>query len=134
MNERTYKIYFEQFDENGQIIGYGVYHKTYKRYGNACRVAHKRYGDETKFKYWVETRNPWTEYVSEVTCTICGAKYTVPESVGGYRLAGQRIFLTQWTPLIKPRYKGNFPLGDVCSDCFDAVIATINSLKKGSQQ
>jgi hypothetical protein len=137
----TWRIWYEQLDENGQPIGYGVYHKAYKLFGNACRVARDRYGDKTKYNYWIETRNPWTEYTCEVTCSICGAKYTVPESVYGSPLAGQRIHLAKWTPADNDR-KGVYivtrnvtiPHGDVCSVCFDEIMKTINSLKKEDDQ
>jgi hypothetical protein len=87
LNEMKWRIWFEQYDDSGNLIGSGVYHKGYVYWGTAMNMADKLYGDKPNFDYKVATRNPWVEYTCQVTCGVCGKEYTTEESCdGGYPL------------------------------------------------
>lgn len=134
LNARTYKIYFEQLDENGQVIGRGVYAKEYKLYGRAQRIAHERYGDKTKYRYEVAWRNPYQEYFSDVECCLCGKTVRRQENPWGGFVTGQRIRLSKWDSTLPLSQKYGqtlrLPYGDICDDCYDAIMKTVEERRK----
>lgn len=136
LNTRTYKIYFEQLDENGNVIGRGVYCKEYKNYGNAQRIAKERFGDTTKFRYEINWRNPYKEYFSETVCCLCGTICRRQENSWGGYVTGQRIRLSKWDSTLPLSQKYgqtlHLPCGDLCDCCFDAIMKTVNDLRKGN--
>lgn len=125
-----WKIYYEQLDENGQVIGRGVYCKDYVNYGNAINVARKRYGDRTKFRYIVARRNPWKEYHATLRCRICKKDYDCAEDCNGSLLKNQRVSITSWDTTVTPpkRTRDNIIFGDVCPECHGKVLAYVKSL------
>ena len=60
--KKRWSIWFRTYDiETGEVIGEGVYFKTYSRRGDAVRVAKKVYGNTTNLKYVVARENPWSK-------------------------------------------------------------------------
>ena len=61
-----WKIWFERY-VNGRKVGAGVWHKSYKREGDAIRFAKKQYdkviqdsNQTITYKWVVSQTNPWT--------------------------------------------------------------------------
>ncbi len=76
----TLKIYFIEYDENGNEIRRGVHPgKEYKTYGRAWRTADKYYSDHDRFEVYIDTREPWGEYTRECTCCICKQTFVCKE-------------------------------------------------------
>lgn len=68
----TLKIYFIEYDKDGNEIRRGVHpKKEYKTYGRAWKVADELYGDRERYEVYIDTREPWGEYHKECTCDIC---------------------------------------------------------------
>ena len=126
------KIWYKHFDESGNEIGRGVYHKEYKTYGHACNMAKKMYGSKSQtpktFEWAVCSRDPWINYYKEETCDICGKTFTIPESPNG---------ITRPDHIIARKYNDESRIDwDVskryvtCPDCMSSVINHISSLSK----
>lgn len=60
---RPWRIWYRQYNEDGKVIGSGVYIKSYQRKNDATRVARKVYGDEKKYFFIVSMANPFSEVV-----------------------------------------------------------------------
>ena len=132
----TWKIYYEQLDENGNVIGQGVRLNEYITYANACRAARIYYGDPDKFRYEIAWRCPYKEYVREDPCCICGAIVKRPETHEGSIMKGKRIRISEFdrTLPLAERYgqRSGLPIGELCDDCYNAIMKTVNDLKKGN--
>lgn len=120
-----FKIYYIEYDENGQEIGRGVYPKEYKDLGWAYNIARKHYGDRNRFKYSVAQRDPWVEYSRKSVCPICGKTYDRPESVNGNDRGMYISF----------RNRGKIACTDpenatllTCPECFEKVHNYVDSL------
>ena len=137
---REYRIYFRQFDENYNLIGEGVSTKSYKRESNAWNAAEKLYRNRNGIVFCVGWRNPFEEYLSEATCPICGKVHMVREHHIGYD-ESSAIIVRDYD---YPRF-GEGPMGtsddlrrqyctpshffhDVCKECMDKVEACIKSI------
>lgn len=128
--EKTWKIYLEQLDESGKVIGRGIYHKDYKKFGNAYRIASELYGDRTDFNYIIAWRNPWKEYRSTIYCDICAKSYERIENHLGAYLKDRRISIVSWDHTVhQPAHMfDDIRLGAVCPDCHAKVLAFVKSL------
>lgn len=134
--DRVYKIYFKELDEAGNVVRKSEHGIEYKTPGNARRVAREKYGDNTKYRHTVSWRDPDQEYFSESTCCLCGTVRTRRENpLGGY-VTGQRIRISKWDhtlPLDQRYGRGlGLPCGEICDDCYDAIMKTVNDLRKGN--
>lgn len=58
-----WRIWYRQYNDDGKVIGSGVYIKSYQRKNDATRVARKVYGDEKKYFFVVSMANPFGEVV-----------------------------------------------------------------------
>lgn len=128
MSDNTlYKIWFIEFDENGNEVTRGVYPKEYKNFGNAERIAREKFGykylDNPKYKWEVCHRDPWVTYSHLATCPICGNSYDRPENIYGWD-RGNNIYLGYG----HRKYNSYKP----CDDCMDAFDKFIEERKKGS--
>ena len=62
IEKMRWSIWFRTFDaDTGKVNGEGVYHKTYKRLGDATRIAKQVYGDTENVEYIVARMNPWVK-------------------------------------------------------------------------
>ena len=84
MEHRKLKIWYREFDDNGNVIDSGTYHKEYEYYGNALRVAHKVYGTKKHVIYKVAMLDPFAEHFTEDTCDICGKTYNTHLTENGF--------------------------------------------------
>lgn len=123
---QKFKIWFIQYDDDGNEIGRGVSTKEYVNWGTANHVARKRYDDMENIKYVIAQRDPWQEYYKECFCDICGYKYKRPESP---------VFGTDWGCVISRLDRcvnDRIPRHDyrkVCMECFDKIDKFIDDMK-----
>ena len=94
--DTTYKIYYEQLDENGEVVMRRVHGTEYFTYGQAERMAEQIYGDPKKFRYEIARYDLENKYVCTDTCIICGEEYTASEDHLGARREGYSVTLTIW--------------------------------------
>jgi DNA-directed RNA polymerase subunit RPC12/RpoP len=130
-----YKIWFRTLDENGEVIGEGVYHKSYVHYGNAYNVATKLYGDKTKFRFYICHRNPWLEYEEPYQCMVCGSKFVAPVTADGDPLVAsiytsERMWVDNPPPVGNTFRSRGRNFRHVCPDCFRRVFDLIESIQK----
>lgn len=125
--QETYKIYYRQYDEDGNEIGRGAHTKEYKTYGWAAREARLRFGDKGPyFKYRIGVRDPLERYSSTVTCNICGSQYSIEETYSGVAL-NSYIFIRD-RGLKGPEGRNMYY---PCPECIEKVRNYINILKRG---
>lgn len=84
LQDKPYRIWFKEYDEEGNEIGTGVFARSYKNYGNARRKKQEYYGDRKKYKAIVAKRNPFVDYHVEERCDICGGIYQRPVDADGH--------------------------------------------------
>lgn len=122
VKEMPYRIWFRQFNDDGEIIGEGVYNKSYKQYGTAKNVAKKQYRDMRNVTYIVAKRNPWITYHERIQCKICSKTFEVHVTCEGYGHTAH-VHLQS--------YKREHPITDnICPDCHDSIAGFIQSLRK----
>ena len=125
MDEKKYKIWYKQFDESGNEIGRGVYHKEYEYLGHASRYAREMYGKRKDIEYVVAWRDPWIDYHKIVHCDICGTVYNRPVCHEGWD-KGDTVMLGNRT--------GSYSLGDgvhrylICPGCASRVNDFVRDL------
>ena len=121
-----HKIWYIEYDEDGNEIGRGVYNREYVRYGMARRVAHERYGDRKRYKYRIAPRDPWMNYNAILTCEVCGSEFVVEETLHGYSVRNS-ISIGAGNTL------DNYTHDDftACPDCIKKVRKYIDILKRG---
>lgn len=124
MAEPKLKIYYKEFDSEGNEISSGVDDKEYINYGSAINRARKLYGDRKRFKFEVAWRDPWIEYTVPSTCACCGKNYERPVTHMGY----DRSSYVSLIDRSKPR---EYFHGYICQDCYEKIKNFINSLSKG---
>lgn len=127
-----FKIWYKKFDDRGNEVASGVYHKEYKNYGSALNRARLEYGYDslhqdgskaTGFIARVCWRDPWVEYSREVECDICKKHYDCPENIDGI-LRPKTIYCSD--RMASRRHK-EFML---CPECYDKITNFINGLIK----
>ena len=92
LQDTPYRIWFKEYDENGNEIGTGVFARSYKNYGNARHKKQEYYGDSKRYKAIVAKRNPFENYYVEDHCDICGGIYQRPVDADG-RDQGNDLYL-----------------------------------------
>ena len=139
--ERPYKIYYIQYDEDGNEIDRGVYHKEYKTFGMACNIARKNYGghqahrigvdgrplpffEGQKYAWIVNWRDPFVEYHVEAKCDYCGKQYNRPQNYAGF---DRGIHLELCDRAKGYRHKDNL-LGTLCPECAEKIKNFVKSL------
>ena len=123
---QKYRIWFIQYDENGNEIGRGVSVKEYVYYGMAQRAARTMYGGDKRIWYMVAQLDPWTEHYIECFCDICGYKYKKQvDSVFG--MARGHIVSNVDQTLKNRRRMRDYH--EVCMECFDKVSKFVDKLK-----
>lgn len=124
MTEPKLKIYYKEFDSEGNEISSGVDDKEYSNYGSAIRRARKLYGDRKRFKFEVAWRDPWIDYTVPSTCKCCGKNYERPVTHMGRDRSS-------YVSLIDCRKTCEHFHGYICSDCYEKIKNFINSLSGG---
>ena len=135
-----FKIYFIEYDENGNEIRRDVHHgKIYKYQGTAWNAARKLYGDSKRYEFYICERAPWEEYSHEAVCELCGEHYAMREHMHGYD-CGQRVYISDHRHHAdfytrndsrrydRPRRSDTY---DVCPACYEKITNFINGLKVG---
>ena len=120
--KERFKIWFIQYDEDGNEIGRGVHAHDYAYRGRAFTNAREYFGDRKKCKYVVAQRDPWKTYSRKVHCDICGRMYDCPENVHG-------ALDNQYVHLRKGVGRGMAPLYVSCPDCTQKVADFIDSIR-----
>ena len=59
LDANTWKIWFETFNEKGEMIGAGVMPTEYRTEGYAKRQAARCFANKPNVKYTVSQTNPW---------------------------------------------------------------------------
>lgn len=140
MEKSLNKIYYIQYDDEGNEIGRGVYHKGYKNLGNALRMGRKLYGpceilsggqfmpklNGQHYRWTVNWRDPWTEYHKESTCGCCGKTYDRPESASGFD-RGWYVNVEDRNDYYSRLFKS------ICYECADKILDFVESLKEESK-
>ena len=137
-----FKIYFIEYDKDGNEIRRGVHPgKEYRYMGNAWNAARKYYNDSQRFEIHICERTPWKIHTREVTCDLCGEQYTMKESRYGYG-CGQSVYLSDYRHHAdfytrndirrynRPRRSDTY---DICPTCYEKITNFINGLKVGEQ-
>ena len=109
-NQQTWKIYYDQLDSDGNVIGHGLHPTEFVTRLWAANIAHKTYGNRKKYRYKVDQRDPHAEYLGGETCPICGGEFIFQEDSVGRAVDGHYVMLsimkdgerTSFTRLICP--------------------------------
>lgn len=112
------KVYFKEFDSDGNEIRRGVDTREYVKYGSAANRGEKLYGDRTRFEYKIAWRDPWVEYIEPTVCTCCGKSYDRPVTHLGAGKGGSM-------------YLYGYIGGPVCPDCYEKLRGFVDSLMEG---
>ena len=127
LENAKYRIWYRQYDANGNIIGEGCYHKEYVTYGHAYNRARTLYGDKEGVIFEVAKRNPWADYTCMHVCDLCGYRFNVKENCDGYSFAGSISIGSIYGKNKEYPYIG---IRSICLECRDKVVTFIDSLKK----
>lgn len=135
----TLKIYFIEYDKNGNEIRRGVHPvREYKTYGRAWRTADKLYGDRSRFEVYIDTREPWGDYEYGRVCDICKKSYVCKEDSRG--LVGETsVELVDLRDRVSFRtyrqqreseahYRNSFSHIHTCPECYEKVKGFIESI------
>lgn len=126
--DSPYKIWYKEFDENGNEIGSGVYPRSYKNVGNAHNIRRKHYGDHSRFKAIVAKRDPWVDYFIETVCDCCGKTYNRRVSADGYD-QGADFYIKMYDADRVDRDHRY-----MCDECATKIADFIASLKGGQKE
>lgn len=129
MMNTEFRIWFIEYDDDGNEIGRGVYHKSYKYHGTAINVAKKYYGDNKRFKWDVAPSDPFVAHFKESICDICGRTYQEPVSSFNGRGTGGHIWISHERIYGKPIIPSE--RFDACEECIMKVSEYIKELVKG---
>jgi hypothetical protein len=132
-DDRLYKVWYKEYDENGNEIGEGVSTKEYKTYGHANNYAYKHYGDHKRFKYVVAFRNPFKEYTTTEPCGICGCDVVMKEHHYGQKFRNNHITISKIATSAKKVEGGNrrvYRSFTCCDDCFNKLMEFIGEDKE----
>lgn len=124
MAESKFKVYYKEFDSEGNEIKSGIDDREYINYGSAVNRARKLYGDRSRFKYEVAWRDPWVEYTVPCVCECCGKTYERPVTHMEYDCSHYVSLIDR----AKPR---EYFHGYICPDCYEKIKRFINSLTEG---
>ena len=123
-DDQLYKVWYKEYDENGNEIGEGVSTKEYKTFGHAYNYGYKHYGDRKRFKYEVAFRNPFKEYTATEPCGICGRDVVMKETHFGARIHDNYVHIHKR----KDRTKSiHFTC---CEDCFNKLMEFVGEDKE----
>lgn len=118
-NER-YKIFYIEYDENGNEISRGVDDKTYSSRGWAWNRIEKKYGDK-RFHCHIAKRDPFVNYYNDAVCDICGCSYSRPEDDLGCDIGATIAINRRYKKVFNERYI----YYNVCPKCIDEVLDTV---------
>ena len=123
MTDPKFKVYYKEFDSEGNEISSGIDSREYVNYGSAINRARNLYGDRSRFKYEVAWRDPWVEYTVPCICKCCGKTYERP-------VTHMDIDRSNYVSLIDRNKPGKYFHGYICPDCYEKIKCFINSLKE----
>ena len=116
-----FKVYYKEFDSDGNEIASGIDSREYVNYGSAINRARKLYGDRSRFKYEVAWRDPWVDYTENTVCKCCGKSYERPVTHFGYDNS-HSLYLSD------RRNRRETINWFICPDCYEKIKQFINSL------
>ena len=133
---KDFRIWYQQLDDKGNVIGTGVYHKTYATHANASRVAGRLYGNKPNIRYDVAVLDPFIDHYQDATCDICGRVYKV--SVDPYHalpvIENHLSILSRHAiPSKKPKRYFSKSI-HACDDCILKVKSFVDSIPKVGEQ
>lgn len=123
-NNPLYRVWYKEYDENGNEIGEGVSPKEYKTYGHANNYGYKHFGDRKRFKFVVAYRNPFVKYTHTEPCGICGRDVEMEETHMGYVLRDNQIIISKRKDYAKYRHF------TCCEDCFNKLMEFVDENKE----
>lgn len=127
-----FKIWYQQLDENGEVIGTGVYHKEYVVEGTARNMADRLYGGKRDIIYKIAVINPFIKNYTDAVCDICGCIYQMPVDPT-YNLPKKENRVTIMSrhaiPTTNQRYWFSKHMS-TCDDCIRKIKSFIDSIPK----
>lgn len=138
MEKRRVKIWYQTYDEKGNVTGTGVYHKDYLNYGTALNIARKRFGDVDNLRYAVGRLNPFEEHSKESVCDICGKPHVIPvDYASGHGFETNHMYISSATILPEDGRKRFYKGYNTCHDCIVKIknfIDSITVVKEGKDE
>ena len=127
------KIWYQELDDEGKVVGAGVYPKEYCYWGTAMNVARKLYGDKENIRYEISVLNPFEEHFADVVCEICGKTYATHVTNGGYVRFdnGVHMHSRDAIPPRENRHRRYSQGYSTCPDCIVKIKNFVDSLKEG---
>lgn len=128
MNDnKLFKIWYKEYDENGNEIGEGVSVKEYKTFGHAANFGAKHFGDRKRFKYKVAFRNPFKKYTAIEPCGICGCDVEIEEHHFGQKIRDNTVIIS-----VRGDHRDyrNFTC---CEDCLNKLMDLVGEKKEGER-
>jgi hypothetical protein len=132
-DERKVKIWFQTLDDEGNVIGTGVYHKEYSYYGTAHNMAHKLYGGKKNIKYDIGILNPFVDHFTDAVCDICGETYSQHVDAH-FGLSRPDHCVSIHSSVIPPEdgRKRYYKYHHTCPKCIVRINNFVNSLREGN--
>lgn len=132
MEDRKIRIWYQTLDEDGKVIGTGVYHKAYVHMGTAANVAFKQFGGNPRIKYRIAPLNPFETNIDSMVCDICGKSFEVTMDSWGHKNC-DTLSICSWSGSIPPdNGRKHFSrYCHTCSDCTVKIKNFVDSLKEG---
>lgn len=124
-----FRIWFIQYDDDGNEIGRGVYHKSYVYSGTACNKARELYGDRKHFEYRVCVLNPFEDHYTTGKCEICGEEYDVRVHPSGFTVPSHVTVYRSKSDIFKNDSCVHDFYYECCDSCTNKVKNYIDSLK-----
>ena len=139
MENQKVRIYWREFDEDGNVINRGVDDREYVNAGWAYNRAMKLFGprySNKRFQYRIAWRDPWEKYTCEVECRVCGQTFVCEESewTSGRPMDADCVHMYLRSCAMKDLTDGaRYPKYDgyCCPDCARKIHNFICSLRKG---
>lgn len=128
--KQKFKIWYQTFDETGNVTGTGVYHKDYLNYGTALNIARKQFGDKNHFiRYTIGMLNPFEEHSKKSVCDICGETHIIPvDPTFGNAFETEHVYISSKT-ILPEDTRIRFHKGyNICPDCMIKIKNFIDSI------
>ena len=130
MENKIFKVWTRTFDENGNVVGVGRYHKDYKYILSAQNRARMlcREGVEAV----AGVLNPFETHTKEVECEVCKRHYDMPiDPAYGYENYSSVCLVSRVSPL-PPEYRNieKYTFKKICPSCMNKIEGYLNSISK----
>ena len=132
MERKRVKIWYQTYDEQGNVTGTGVYHKDYLNYGTALNIARKQFGYVDNLRYAVGILNPFEEHSKETMCDICGKPHMILVDYASGQGFEENHFYMSSTAIDPEDGRKRFHKGyNTCPDCIVKIKNFVDSLREG---